>query len=310
MAYNISALPAYTSQTGKIFITKSILGAATIALLTSFGAFDPTAKGSEAIQLLDTDVVVQENDGCGRNPMGGAVLDQEKLTVRELKVNQNYCVKVLTTTWAVEELKATMKGLPYTSMLFQTDIANLNSAQLALKIEKMIWLSDPAVSALESSLKLIPGFIKQIVAKGTYVNLKTASGIANDTGSIITLLQKSVAAMPIEVTDQEDFRIIIGRDWEQRIVAELAEKNLYNPALDGVLFGTKHRYVALPGLNGTHKVIMARVSRLRAGGEMATATFTTMYSVETKNMYMDSEFSLGVVPVLVNEMGYGDFTAA
>ena len=109
MGYNIAGLPAYTSQESRVFIARSILGAATIALLTQFGSFDPTAKGSEAVQLLNTDVQIQDGTNCGRTPLGGATLAQSILTVKALKINQDYCTRDLEKVWAVEELKAIIR---------------------------------------------------------------------------------------------------------------------------------------------------------------------------------------------------------
>lgn len=304
MAYDVTALPAYTSQQSTVFITKSILGAATIALLTQFGSFDPNAKGSEAIQLLDTDVVIQDGSTCARNPMGGAVLSQAKLTVKELKVNQNYCVKELVTTWAVEELKRKMKGLPYTDALFMDTIGDLNSEKVADKLEQMIWKGDTTV--VDTSLKQINGFIKQIKA-GAYINLNPAGGVGD--GKMITRLRAVDALMPIAVTSKKDYRVLIGQDMEKQYLAEIADKNLFVPPGSKTIFGTNATYEVLPGLNGTNLIIAARMTRLRAGGEMTAGTFKKMYSVETENVYLDSHFSLGVVPIYISEIGLGDWTA-
>jgi hypothetical protein len=301
MAYDVTALPAYTSQQSKVFITKSILGAATIALLTQFGAFDPNAKGSEAIQLLDTDVIIQDGSTCGRNPMGGAVLSQAKLTVKELKVNQDYCVKELVTTWAVEELKRTMKGLPYTDALFLEDIGDLNSKKVALKLEQMIWQGDTTV--VDTSLKQINGFIKQIKA-GAYINLNPTAAL-NGASTMVAKMRAADALMPIQISAAEDFRILIGQDQEKVYLAELADKNLFVPPGTNTIFGTNTKYEALPGLNGLNTIVAAKVSRLRAGGEMTAAKFEKYYSPETKKTYFDSEFSLGVVPVYIEEIGLG-----
>ncbi len=305
MGYNIAGLPAYTNQASKVFITRTILGAATIAMLTTFGSFDPTAKGREAVQLIDTDVVIQDGTTCGRNPLGGATLTQAYLDVKELKINQNYCTKELVTTWAVEELKRTMAGLPYTDALFLEDIGKLNADKASLKLEQMIWKGDKTLTDI--SLKQIDGYIKQIKA-GAYINLNAAGGIGD--GKIITRLRAIDAQMPIEVTGQTDYRILMGQDYEKGYVAELADKNLYNTqaGTGGMIWGTMAKYEALPGLNGTNIIIAARMTRLRAGGEMTNVTFKKQWSTETEQMYFDSHFSLGVVPVYIEEIGLGDYT--
>lgn len=306
MAYNIAALPAYTSQQSKVFISKTILGTATIALLTSFGSFDPTAKGSEAIQLLDSDVVIQDGSGCGRNPMGGATLTQAILTVKNLMINQDYCVKDLIKTWAVEELKRTMKGVKYTDALFLDDIGNINTAKAALKLEQMIWKGDTTLA--DTSLKQIDGYIKKIKASADgYVDLNPTDAVGAT--NVLVKLRAAVALMPIELRDSEDFRVLIGSDWEALMIGELADKNLFTPNPEKFIFGTKNKYEVVPGLNGTNIIWAGRMTRLRAGGEMTEAKFEKYYSPETKRTYFDSDFSLGVVPVYTSEMGLGDFNA-
>lgn len=303
MAYDVTGLPAYTSQQSRVFITKSILGAATIALLTQFGAFDPNAKGSEAIQLLDTDVVIQDGSTCGRNAMGGAVLAQATLTVKELKVNQNYCVKDLVTTWAVEELKRTMKGLPYTDALFLEDIGNINADKVADKLEQMIWQGDTTL--VDTSLKQINGFIKQIKA-GAEINLNPTAELWG-ASTMIVKLRRVDTLMPIAVTGKPDYRVLIGQDAEKQYIAEVADKNLFMPPGTKTIWGTNTQYEALPGLNGLNKIVAARISRLRAGGEMTAGTFKKKYSDETELVYFDAHFSLGVVPIYIPEIGLGEW---
>ncbi len=305
MGYNVTGLPAYTNQESRVFIARSILGVATIAMLTQYGSFDPTAKGSEAVMLIDTDVTIQDGTNCGRTPLGGATLGEAVLTVNPMKVNQDYCTRDLEKVWAVEELKAIMKGQVYTEALFMTEIGNLNADKVALKLEQMIWKGDKTSADL--SLKRIDGFIKQIKA-GAYVNLNVAGG--DDGLAMIPRLRKIFKAVAIEVSMAPDFRIMLGQDDYNQYIAELADKNLYKPNDDKTLFGTTAILVPLPGLNGTHVIVATRVRNLRAGGEMTEATFTQKYSVETELVYMDSRFSLGVVPIYLPEIYLGDYTPA
>jgi len=297
MGYNISALPNYTDQQSRVFVTKSILEADTIKLLTDAGSFDPTAKGNQAIQLLDTDVYFQDGTACGRNALGGANFSQATLSVKDLKVNQNYCVRDLEKTYAVEDLKAKMKGQVYTDMLFLEDIGNLNATKTSYALEQLIWQGDTTITGT-TNLNMADGLLKSIKG-GSYINLSAVTS-----GSSVTAkLQGVFAGMPIEVSSKPDFKILIGKDTWNAYQAEIAAKNLFNPNDPKTLWGTDAKLEVVNGLNGTNYVVACRLRNLQAGGEMTNVSFQKHYSFETEQVYLDSRFSLGVVAVYPQEIG-------
>ncbi len=296
MGYNISALPDFKTE-GKAFVIKSILESQTIKKLNDAGSFDPTAKGVNTIQLLDSDLVIQDGSDCGFDPAGGAVLSQATLTIKDLKINEEYCPRDLERVWAKGELKA---GQDYEEMVFMADIADMNGKKAALALEQMVWQGDTSLTGT-TSLKQINGFIKQIKAASgatPYINLSGATGTTT-----ISKLQKVNALMPIEVRGADDFRIFIGKDTFDNYVAELAEKNLFNTPESGTILGTTTKYEVVNGLNGGH-VVAARYRNLQAGGEMTDVSFDTWYSKDDDNVKLKSRFSLGVVPVYPQEIGY------
>ena len=109
--------------------------------------------------------------------------------------------------------------------------------------------------------------------------------------------------MPIEIRGQADYRILVGKDTYDLYVAELAAKNLFNPSADNTLFGTTAKFEVLNGLNGGH-VVYTRLQNLQAGGEMTDIDFKSWFSEDDETYKIKSRFSLGVVPVAVNNIGY------
>lgn len=298
MGYNISQLPNYTDQQSRVFVTKSILEADTIKLLTSAGSFDPTAKGNQAIQLLDTDVYFQDGSACGRNALGGANFSQATLSVKDMKVNQNYCVRDLEKTYAVEDLKAKMKGQVYTDALFLDTIGNLNAEKTSYSLEQILWQGDVNITG-STNLNMIDGLLKSIKSGNTYINLSAVTSGA----TVIEKLQGVFASMPIEVSSKPDFKILIGKDIWNSYQAAIAAKNLFNPNDPKTLWGTDAKLEVVNGLNGTGYVVACRLRNLQAGGEMTNVSFNKHYSYETEQVYLDSRFSLGVVAVYPQEIG-------
>jgi hypothetical protein len=301
MGYQISTLPDFKSQ-GKGFLINSILEAKTIKLLTDFGSFNPAAKGLSTVQLMDRDVLIQDGAGCGFTPQGGTDLTQATLIVKPLKINEEYCDRDLERIWAVGDLKA---GQEYDTMLFQADIADLTVKKAQMELEKMVWLGDTTLTGSTTAilnLKKIDGFVKQIKA-GSYINLSGATG-----ATVTAKLQKVYAQMPIEVSGSADFRIFIGQDLYNQYVAELAEKNLFNPTTESTLFGTVGKLEVVNGLNGGH-VVAARMQSLQGGGEMTDVEYDAWYSKDDEVIKVKSRFSLGVVAVYIPSIGYTKFAA-
>jgi len=298
MAYNISALPQYTDETSRAFISRAILGSQTISLLTQANAFDPTAKGNKAVMLLNTDVQIQDGTSCGRNVLGDTTLGETILSVKDLKVNMNYCARDFEKTYAVQDLKAKMAGQVYDDALFLDYIGTEVSDKISAALEQMIWKGDKA-SGSTATLKQIDGFVKQITG-ATYVHL--SGGTSGDT---ISQLQAFDLQMPIEISNKEDYRIFIGSDTFKKYVSQIAAKNLFNPNDQFTLWGSLSKLTPVDGLNGTGAVVAARMSQLQAGGEMQDVKLENYYDRPSEQVFFDSRFSLGVVPVYTESIGYG-----
>ncbi|WP_162996953.1 hypothetical protein [Mucilaginibacter kameinonensis] len=298
MAYNISALPVYNDETSRAFMTRAILGAQTIKMLLDANAFDGTAKGNKAVQLANTDVQIQDGSTCGRNALGDTVLGEAILSVKDLKVNLNYCVRDLEKTYAVQDMKAKMAGQVYDDGLFLDFIGTEVSDKVQAALEQMIWKGDKA-SGATATLKQIDGFVKQITG-ATYIHL--SGGTSGDT---ISQLQAFDLQMPVEIANKEDYRIFIGTDTYRKYVSQIAAKNLFNPNDQLTLWGSVSKLAPVDGLNSTGAVVAARMSQLQAGGEMQDVALVNKYSMETEQVYFDSRFSLGVVPIYTESIGYG-----
>jgi len=301
MAYNITNLPAYTDQSSRTFITRAVIGAQTIDYLINASAFDPTAKGNKVVQLQNTNVVIQANDGCSRNPIGDTVLSQATLSVKDLKVDYNYCVRLLEKTYAVEELKIKLKGQVYTDALFLDSISLEVSDKIQAALEQMVWQGNTSLTGSTESditLKQMDGFLKQIGA-GSPITFTGATG-----STITKQLRDFDAKMPIQVANKPDYRIFIGSDLYKKYTGEQSDKNFFKPEDALFLQGAGGVQLApVDGLIGTGKAVAVRMSQLQAGGELDNVSLEKVYSVETKNVYFDSAFSLGVVPVYIDQIG-------
>lgn len=299
MGFNISALPQYVDQTSKTLLVDTVFGNQTATVLKNAGSVTLGVKGQYALQLLSTDVALQNSTGCGRTPSGNANFTQAIITVYPLKDEQNLCPKPLENAWMVQYLT---KGQTYTEALFANEIMQARAAKIAQENEKLLWQGDTVAQSGSTTLGKFDGFIKQIGA-GAYIPL-TGGTIASG-ATVIEKLQAAFLATPSKITEQADAVIFVGTDVFNEYNVALANKNIYKPTEDHYLFGTSMKLVPVDGLNGTRKIYIGRLRSFQMAtdllGESEKATME--YSIETQNIYMDFHYALGVKPVYVNEIG-------
>ncbi len=297
MSYNVTNLPAYTSEQSRKFMLKSILGGKTIDFLTEKGSFDPTAMGNTAIQLMDTSVVWQNGSACKLSELGEVALSQNYLDVQPIAMKFALCARTLVKTYAKEDLKAKQKGENgFDDALFieyiGDDVATKNQAE----IEKLVWQGDKTKTG---NMKFIDGFLKQL-ATGTF-DLSTITG-----ADIVAELQNAYLAMPIEVRDQEDFRIFLGKEVYDKYKAVLAGKNIYQAVDDNTLFGTTGIFQIATGLNGTNKVVFGRARNFQTGGDLKSTELEHWYSKDDDEVKVQARFSLGATAIYKQEIGVLD----
>lgn len=281
MALNLAGLADYVRQNSTEFVVKSIMTGNTIEFLKNEGHVMVGIKGTEAIPLLDSDVNIQDGASCGRTPLGNTTFTDAKITVVPLKDEQNFCPKAFEKKWMVEYLT---QGQTYTELQFANDIMGVRAGKIAEQNEKSVWQGDTA--SADANLNKYDGFIKKL---GATADLPTAS-------TLLESLQLALLTVPQEVKNQSDFVIFLSQEDLEQINIELANKNIYKETSDSKLFGTMARLQAVGGLNGTGKFYFGRSRSFIVGtdllGEEDSAEME--YSIETKHIYMDFHFALGV----------------
>lgn len=288
MSVNLSGLPDYVRQNSIDFVVKSITKAKTVEFLKQEDCFLVGVKGTEAIPLMDADVVLQENDNCGRTPQGNTSISQAKITVHPLKDEQDFCPKAYEKKYTVEYLTA---GQTYSEELFANQFMELRASKIAMANEKLIWQGDTA--EVDTNLNKFDGFIKLLPVATT---LPVGS-------TLLERLQKAYLTVDQSVKNQEDFAIFISENDLDTLNIELANKNIYKETDNQKLFGTSARLVALPGLNGKDFIGMGRSRTLRIATDLMNEAESAemYYSHEKKLIYQDFHFALGVAVVYADE---------
>jgi hypothetical protein len=141
MAFDVSALAAYTEQNAAQLVTSSVLGAKTANLIKSAGNVMVGVKSAETINIMDTDAIFQAGGSCGFTASGSTTFTQRTVTVGKIKVNEALCPKDL-------EAKYLQKALPtgsmYDSVPFEQEFADKKAKTIAAQLETAIWQGDTA----------------------------------------------------------------------------------------------------------------------------------------------------------------------
>ena len=303
MAFDVSALAAYTEQNEALLVTDSVLGAKTAALIKSAGNVMVGVKSAETINIMDTDAIFQAGGSCGFTASGSTTFTQRTVTVGKIKVNESLCPKDL-------EAKYLQKALPtgsmYDSIPFEQEFADKKAKTIASQLETSLWQGDTTsgntnLSKFDGLVKLI-GAASGVVAANvsTYISGAPLSTIT--AGNVISIFDGVYQAIPAQVVAADDMAIFCGQDVFRTYTVALKNANQFHYSIDVkadsefVLPGTPIKVIALQGLNGTNKVYAMRISNLFLGTDLLNEEekFEIFYAKEADQVRFVSEFKMGV----------------
>ena len=276
MAFDISALTNYVIENTDVLVTKSIFGSRTSDLLRSEGTVMTGIKFAEQINELDTDAIFQDGSGCTRTSSGTTRITQRKLTVGNIAIVEDICVKDLRSKYLSKVLA---KGSQENDIPFEQEYTDLKTKTVAKQLEIAIWQGD--TSSGNANLSRFDGFIKLLdtaaaSANGNPTGITTGTGIT--ASNVVGIVNGIIAALPADVLGQEDVRIFCGWDIFMLYVQAYTALNLFAFAPSGsetkaaageiVIPGTYYKLTAVHGLDATKRLFAARMSNLYGGTDL------------------------------------------
>jgi hypothetical protein len=304
MAFNVSALTAYSKENEKQLVFSSVLGSKTASLIKAQGGVLLGVKSSEKIGIMDTDAFFQDGSSCGFNASGTTTFTQRACTVGKIKVNESLCMKNLEANYLQ---KALPEGSRYTEMIFAEDYTNRKSQKIAEQLEVALWSGDTA--SANGNLNKFDGLLKLITAAGgSVVNANTSTYITGGpiasitVSNVVSVFDAIYSAIPAKVVAKDDIVIFCGMDIFRLYTIALKNANLFAYNLDikadseFFLPGTTVKVIAVQGLNGTNDLVAARISNLFIGTDMLNEEerFELFYAKEADEMRYVAEFKMGV----------------
>lgn len=262
MAFDVTALTDYVDENRDGLIGKTVAGAKSTRILDLQTGF----KSAGAINRLDTDVVLQDGSSCGFNASGTTVLDQRILTVGEIKVQEELCVRDLNKKYTQHSVKA---GSADDVVPFESEYTALKTSKINRVNEVAIWQGDTASG--DANLNKFDGLIKIIDAATGVVDGNTSSATAITAANIVGLVNDMYAAIPsalLEANDGDndtgDLAVLMGSDTFRTYILALAAANLYHydaksTNLEIMIPATNVKAVALGGLTGSDRMFAGRI---------------------------------------------------
>lgn len=284
MAVILTGLTEYVEQRRLPLIKEAVLKSKTASLITP----QTDVKWKAALNLVSTAVVLQDGAECGFNAEGDTALSQRVITAPTIKVNQSFCQKNFLKYWTGYEVRvaAGAENLP-----FEEYFTSLIVDEVKAENEKMIWQGNEGVG--------VEGFLAIMNADESVVKAPTDASAYN-------AIKNVYLAIPEKVLDKAV--IFVGADTFRSFIMEMVDKNLYHYSADGypteefVFPGTNTKVIAVNGLNGTKKIVGARLENLFLGTDMMddAEKFEMWYSKDFDEYRLAIQYNLGV------QYAYGD----
>lgn len=284
MAVILTGLTEYVEQRRLPLIKEAVLKSKTASMLT----IQNDVKWKAALNLVSTTAVLQDGAECGFNAEGDTALSQRVITAPTIKVNQSFCQKNFLKYWTGYEVRvaAGAENLP-----FEEYFTSLIVDEVKAENEKMIWQGNERVG--------VEGFLAIMNADESVVKATTDASAYN-------AIKNVYLAIPEKVLDKAV--IFVGADTFRSFIMEMVDKNLYHYSADGypteefVFPGTNTKVIAVNGLNGTKKIVAARLENLFLGTDMMddAEKFEMWYSKDFDEYRLAIQYNLGV------QYAYGD----
>ena len=292
MAFTFAGLTSYTDQERLPLITKAVFSARSAALFTK----QVGIKFAAALNLMDTDAVLQSGDTCGYTTSGTTAFTQRNITVGRMKVQETLCPRSLEQYWMQTQLTA---GSTYDGVPFEQAFSEQKALRIAEALENAIWQGNAYFSGINQLLNAASGS----TISGNTGAVSASVGIT--TGNAIQIFDGIYNQIPQAILTRNDlvifcgwnnFRTLIGAFkastgvmYNQVDLAGLADGDIIYP-------GTNVRVIAVPGLTNTNRIVATYLGNLFYGTDLLSdeEQFSIWFSKDNDEVRFQAAFKAGV----------------
>jgi hypothetical protein len=290
MAFTFAGLTSYTDQERLPLITKAVFSARSAALFTK----QVGVKFAAALNLMDTDALIQSGDACGYTTSGTTAFTQRNITVGRMKVQETLCPRSLEQYWMQTQLTA---GSTYDGVPFEQAFSEQKALRIAEALENAIWQGNAYFSGVNQLLN---------AASGSVVSGNTAaiSGAITST-NVISIFDAIYTRIPQAILTKTDLVMFCGWDTFRLLVMAFKANTgvMYNQVdlaglADGEIVypGTNIKVIAVPGLTGTSRIVATYLGNLFYGTDLLSdeEQFSIWFSRDNDEVRFQAAFKAGV----------------
>ena len=297
MAYNFGNLAAYTDQERLPLITKAVFSAKSASLFTK----QVGVKFAAALNLMDTDAVLQGGDTCGYTSSGTTTFSQRVITVGRMKVMETLCPRSLEQYWMQTQLTA---GSMYDGVPFEQAFAEQKALRIAEALENAIWQGNAYFSGINQLLNAASGS----TISGNTGAVSASVGIT--ASNVIGIFDNIYNQIPQAILTKQDLVIFCGWNNYRTLVQAFKQGTttgglavLYNQVdlaslANGEFIypGTNVRVIAVPGLTNTNRIVCSYLGNFFYGTDLLSdeEQFSIFYARENDEIRSIAAFKAGV----------------
>jgi hypothetical protein len=297
MAYNFGNLVAYTDQERLPLITKAVFSAKSASLFTK----QVGIKFAAALNLMDTDAVLQGGDLCGYTSSGTTTFSQRNITVGRMKVMETLCPRALEQYWMQTQLTA---GSMYEGVPFEQAFAEQKALRIAEALENAIWQGNAYFSGVNQLLNAASGS----TISGNTGAVSASVGIT--ASNVIGIFDAIYNQIPQAILTKQDLVIFCGWNNYRTLVQAFKQGTttgglavLYNQVdlaslANGEFMypGTNVRVIAVPGLTNTNRIVCSYLGNFFYGTDLLSdeEQFSIFYARENDEIRSIAAFKAGV----------------
>ena len=313
MALDLSGLTAYISEQSFPMQTKALIGGRTASMLTP----QLGVKGKTKINLMDSDVVMQDGSGCAWNASGNIDLTQREIDAKQVKINMEFCPKDLNAYYWRTQMPS---GTHQEALPFEEQFANYLVEKVQDEIEKVIWGGNAATGV--GNLGMFDGLL---IPTGSFTdcNAVTTSFPTALTGglsvaNILEAIERIYVETPSAAVAQGDFKIFLGTDKFRTLAAALmngnglssagGQLNNYTSDFDPLRLifpGTNVEIVGVGGLETFNAAYGMSMSNAFLGIDLDadSTSLETWYSQDDRKYKVAMEFTMGTQFAYPDQVG-------
>jgi hypothetical protein len=297
MAFTFAGLTSYTDQERLPLITKAVFSARSAALFTK----QVGIKFAAALNLMDTDALIQSGDSCGYTTSGTTAFTQRNITVGRMKVQETLCPRSLEQYWMQTQLTA---GSTYDGVPFEQAFSEQKALRIAEALENAIWQGNAYFSGVNQLLNAASGS----TISGNTGAVSASVGIT--TSNVISIFDGIYNQIPQAILTKQDLVIFCG--WNNYRTLVQAFKQGTNTGGLAVLYnqvdlaslangefvypGTNVRVIAVPGLTNTNRIVCTYLGNLFYGTDLLSdeEQFSIWFSKDNDEVRFQAAFKAGV----------------